>query len=295
MQPCLTGGLRRRRRSTPPASATAATAPPLRHRLRRQRRLHARPDDPRSTTTRRPIRAAWRWPAARAGAGSTTSTSPGPTPTRAPASPIGGAYWRITGPAGYDTGVKFAAGARHRRAPRPLRAGPRRLLASTSGCATKPATTRRPRRSRCRCASTTCRPGSPSRRARAPTSPSRSAPTSPTRTPGPAAGTISYRRLGAESWTELPTQAAAGRRGRQGDARRPHSGPGARHLRLPRRRRRRRRQRGLDHAARRRHRDGDAQGAARRSEQAGESASRTPRARRGSSPACAAATAAATR
>lgn len=31
-------------------------------------------------------------------------------PDQGPASPIGGAYWRITGPAGYDTGVKPAAG-----------------------------------------------------------------------------------------------------------------------------------------------------------------------------------------
>jgi hypothetical protein len=31
-------------------------------------------------------------------------------PAQGPASPIGGAYWRITGPAGYDTGVKLATG-----------------------------------------------------------------------------------------------------------------------------------------------------------------------------------------
>jgi hypothetical protein len=31
-------------------------------------------------------------------------------PSQGPASPIGGAYWRITGPAGYDTGVKLATG-----------------------------------------------------------------------------------------------------------------------------------------------------------------------------------------
>src|ERR1044072_4356544 len=31
-------------------------------------------------------------------------------PDQGPASPIGGAYWRILGPAGYDTGVKFAGG-----------------------------------------------------------------------------------------------------------------------------------------------------------------------------------------
>ncbi len=31
-------------------------------------------------------------------------------PNQGPASPVGGAYWRITGPAGYDTGVKLASG-----------------------------------------------------------------------------------------------------------------------------------------------------------------------------------------
>jgi hypothetical protein len=31
-------------------------------------------------------------------------------PDQGPASPIGGAFWRITGPSGYDSGVKFAAG-----------------------------------------------------------------------------------------------------------------------------------------------------------------------------------------
>lgn len=31
-------------------------------------------------------------------------------PDQGPASPIGGAYWRIAGPAGYDTGVQFASG-----------------------------------------------------------------------------------------------------------------------------------------------------------------------------------------
>ena len=76
------------------------------------------------------------------------------------AAPPGGS----TGPAGYDTGVKFAAG-RDLAALADLSVPrARRLLAARSGCATKPATTRRPRRSTCRCASTTCRPESPSSR-----------------------------------------------------------------------------------------------------------------------------------
>ena len=45
---------------------------------------------------------------------------------------------------------------------------------------------------------------------------------------GPAAGTISYRRLGVESWTELPTrlQPAAGAAGARLVARVPELGPG---------------------------------------------------------------------
>ncbi len=67
---------------------------------------------------------------------------------------------------------------------------------SASGCATKPATKRRPRRSRCRCASTTSRPRSPSKRPAAMPCPSGSAPRSATPTPA--------RRVGKSStggWT----------------------------------------------------------------------------------------------
>ena len=115
--------------------------------------------DPRSTTTRRRILAPRRWRAATAGAASTTSISPGSTPTRArrarSGAPTGGSPGR---PASTPVS-SFAAGREHRGAARPLAAASGRSTRCTSGCATRPATTRRRRRSRCRCASTTCRPG----------------------------------------------------------------------------------------------------------------------------------------
>jgi hypothetical protein len=106
-------------------------------------------------------------------------------PDQGPASPIGGASWRLFGPGGFDSGVHFAA--RHERTTLPDLSAP----ASTrwrSGCATRRATKRRPRRLWRLCVSTRCRQGSPLRSATGPTSPSRFVPTSPTRTPGRPAG-----------------------------------------------------------------------------------------------------------
>ena len=83
-------------------------------------------------------------------------------PDQGPASPIGGAYWRITGPGGYDTGVNLAAAhdissLADRTLPRPG------VYAFHSGCATRPAMPIPARRLKCRCGSTTCRPGWPSK------------------------------------------------------------------------------------------------------------------------------------
>ena len=127
-------------------------------------------------------------------------------PDQGPASPIGGAFWRITGPAGYDSGVKFVAGrdlhglrTSSSRAPAPTR--------SASGCATRPATRPRPRRRRCRCASTTCPQASPSSRWPPGTrSRTRSAAQIADDHSGPASGEIHYRRLDGEQWTELPAK-----------------------------------------------------------------------------------------
>ncbi len=180
--------------------------------------------------------------AATAGAGPTTSTSPGRTPTRASASPIGGASWRIVGPAGYDTGVQFAAGRDIAAARSDLTVPARgRLLRShvwlrdeagneapASAVDGAAAPRRRAARRRLR------------RRRRRRLSRLGPAPTSPTSTPGPAGGEIHYRRLGTERWIELPTKlvpAGAARTRRSSSRRCPALG--ARHLRLPRRRRRR--------------------------------------------------------
>ena len=120
--------LRQRRDRHHPLQRRPPRDPPLRHRLRRQRRLHARRRRSRSTTTRRPTPATWPSPAARGGAASTTSTSPGPTPTRArPArspAPSGGSPARpATTPASSSRPARDLAALPDRFVP-----GPRRLL-----------------------------------------------------------------------------------------------------------------------------------------------------------------------
>ncbi|HEX8751835.1 MAG TPA: hypothetical protein VF731_00315 [Solirubrobacterales bacterium] len=130
-------------------------------------------------------------------------------PDQAPASPIAGAAWRITGPAGYDTGVRFASG-RDRTALNDL---------STPG------------------------PGSYSLQLWLRDEAGNEAPTGAVSIPlrlddvppgiafaagdgegapqwlqadvtdvhsGPAGGTIYYRRLDVEGWSELPTKLVAG-------------------------------------------------------------------------------------
>ena len=119
---------------------------------------------------------------------------------------------------------------------------------------------------RSRCASTTCRRGSPSSRpGRRRDSRQRSAPSVTDAHSGPASGRDPLPAARRRAVDRAADQARAGRRRRRraagrDDARRPRP----RHLRLPRRRGRRGRQHRLDHAARRRHRDGAAQGRRRR-------------------------------
>ncbi len=200
-------------------------------------------------------------------------------PDQGPASPIGGASWRVVGPAGFDTGASSppAAGSRSWRTSRCRTPAPTRCA---SGCATRRATRPPPPRSRCRCASTTSRPASPSRPTPAGLPDSIRADVFDEHS-GPAGGEIHYRRLGADSWIELPTKLQRGA-SREGAARRAAARLArARRLRLPRRRRRRRGQYGLDDAARRRDRDGSTQAPPARREAGDAQASR----RRGSSPA----------
>ena len=213
--------LRRRGDRHHPFQRRPPRAPPLRHRLRRQRRLHARRRRSRSTTTRRPTRATWRWPAARAGAGSTTSTSPGRTPTRArPArspAPPGGSSGRPATTAG----VRFAAG-------RGLAAAASTSRSRTPGAYTL-ALWLRDEAGNEAPASAVAVPlrlddvppgvafaadagaGVPDS-IRADVSDAHS---------GPAGGEIHYRRLGADRWTELPAKLRAGDGAGTGAAGRP--------------------------------------------------------------------------
>jgi hypothetical protein len=134
-------------------------------------------------------------------------------PDQGPASPIWGAYWRITGPAGFDTGVKLAPGRNvaslvDRSVPAPgtytlhlwLRdeAGndsaasaievPLRLDNVAPGIAFEPTLDRDPRSAL----------------------PDSVAATISDVHSGPSGGEIEYRSLGAENWAELPTKLARG-------------------------------------------------------------------------------------
>jgi hypothetical protein len=126
-------------------------------------------------------------------------------PDQGAASPIWGAYWRITGPAGYDTGVKLAPGANiaalaDRFVPAPGTYTLHLWLRDEAGNDSPASALDLPLRF------DDVPPGvafAPSEGAEIP-DPVRAAVSDAHS--GPAAGTISYRRLNVESWTELPTK-----------------------------------------------------------------------------------------
>ena len=131
-------------------------------------------------------------------------------PDQGGASPICGRLLADHRPAGYDSGVGFAGGRDVAARPRPLRARGRDLLlprlAARRGRQRRaghggrgPAALRR-RAAR----------ASPSGGRAAPGFRSRSAPRSSTQHSGPAGGEIRYRRLGTDSWTELPARFVRG-------------------------------------------------------------------------------------
>ena len=182
--------------------------------------------------------------------------------------------------------------ARPRRAQRLAVPGPGRSTRCSSGCATRPATTRRLGASRCRCASTTSPPGSPSTAATARACRTQVRADVTDAHSGPAGGTIFYRRLDSSAVDRAADQTPAGRqpRTRPTLVAQPARRPRPRHLSLPRRRRRRGRQHRLDHPPRRRHRDGAAQDGA---DAVAARRGCRRRGRRGSSPGCAGATASA--
>jgi hypothetical protein len=126
-------------------------------------------------------------------------------PDQGPASPIGGASWRIVGPAGYDTGAHFAAGrgiAALQNITVP-HAGAYTLLvwlrdeAGNENPTTAVAIPLRFDDVPPGVAFTADPPTGPSDQIRADVVDEHS---------GPAAGELHYRRLGTDTWTDLPTK-----------------------------------------------------------------------------------------
>jgi hypothetical protein len=121
------------------------------------------------------------------------------------ASPISGAFWRITGPAGYDTGVKLATGAgiaalADRNVPRPGIYTLSFWLRDEAGNDWPPSAVEVPLRF------DDVRPGLAFAAAESDeVPPSIRAELSDLHS-GPASGAISYRRLNAAEWIELPTR-----------------------------------------------------------------------------------------
>jgi hypothetical protein len=133
-------------------------------------------------------------------------------PDQGPASPIGGAYWQITGPSGYDTGVNFAAGHEiaalaDRKLPRPGVYSFRIWLRDEAGNADAATAIEVPLRLDDVPPGVAFEPVADQTAAELP--PEVSAEVSDADS-GPAAGTISYRRVNAERWIELPTKLEAG-------------------------------------------------------------------------------------
>ncbi len=130
-------------------------------------------------------------------------------PDQGPASPIWGAYWRITGPAGYDTGVKFAPGPGIAAIPDRFVPGPglysfRVWLRDEAGN-DAPASG----------LDVSLRfddvpPGVAFAVAEGTEIPEQIRALVTDVHSGPAAGSISYRRLNVESWTDLPAKLQPG-------------------------------------------------------------------------------------
>jgi hypothetical protein len=133
-------------------------------------------------------------------------------PDQGPASPIGGAYWRITGPAGYDTGVQLASGhdissLADRKLPRPGVYTFHIWLRDEAGNSDPGSAIEMPMRL------DDVPPGVAFEPVPDPTGqdlpPSVAAAVSDDHS-GPAGGRIEYRRLSADGWTELPTKLERG-------------------------------------------------------------------------------------
>jgi len=137
-------------------------------------------------------------------------------PDQGKASPIGGAYWRIVGPSGYDTGVRYAAGRGlsalpDRRLPRPGVYSFRLWLRDEAGNADSGTAIELSMRLDDVPPGVAFEPLDERAGSELPHSVGAEVRDEHS---GPAGGTISYRRVNAESWSELPTrmEGAAGAR-----------------------------------------------------------------------------------
>jgi hypothetical protein len=126
-------------------------------------------------------------------------------PDQGPASPIWGAFWRITGPAGYDTGVKFAPGQNVAAIPDCFVPAPgvysfHLWLRDEAGNDAPSSALELPLRF------DDVPPGVAFAAGEGTEIPAQIVAAVSDAHSGPAAGTISYRRLNVESWTELTTK-----------------------------------------------------------------------------------------
>jgi hypothetical protein len=133
-------------------------------------------------------------------------------PDQGPASPIGGAYWRITGPGGYDTGVNLASAHEisslaDRTLPRPGIYAIHLWLRDEAGNADSGTAVEVPLRL------DDVPPGVAFEAApefAGPDLPHTVSAAVRDEHSGPAGGAIEYRRLNAERWLDLPTKLQAG-------------------------------------------------------------------------------------
>ncbi len=133
-------------------------------------------------------------------------------PDQGPASPIWGAYWRITGPAGYDTGVQLSPGRDiaaigDRTLPRPGIYAFHLWLRDEAGNADPSSAIDVPMRL------DDVPPGVAFEAVPDPTGaelPKTIAAEVSDELSGPGGGEVQYRRLNAERWVELPTKVQAG-------------------------------------------------------------------------------------
>jgi hypothetical protein len=126
-------------------------------------------------------------------------------PDQGQASPIWGAYWRIVGPAGFDTGVRFAGGQgiatlADRHVPAPGLYSLSLWLRDEAGNDAPSTALEIPLRF------DDVPPGLAFAAGESPDVPDQIQAVLADLHSGPASGTISYRRLNAEQWTELPTR-----------------------------------------------------------------------------------------